>query len=75
MIVHLRRGFSTSSRPSLEAGMKNVVLTLGFNGLDFKGSHYLDETEGRTVEREIEKALVEAGIIERSKSFHACKTE
>lgn len=47
--------------------MKNVVLTLGFNGLEFKGSHYLDEAEGRTVERELEKALVGAGIIEGSK--------
>ncbi len=43
------------------------MLTIGFNGQQFKGSHYLDESEGRTVERELEKALVASKVIEPSK--------
>ena len=46
--------------------MRNRLLICAFNGKDFKGSAYNFEGE-RSVEGEIEKALIKAGLIEPSK--------
>jgi tRNA U38,U39,U40 pseudouridine synthase TruA len=43
--------------------LKNMLLIMGFNGRNYKGSMYSPEPGQRTVEGELEKALVEAQII------------
>ena len=43
--------------------LKNMLLIMGFNGRNYKGSMYSPEPSQRTVEGDLEKALVEAQII------------